>query len=757
MKHSERKAWIKLFLFITLIFGVVIIPYLVTGTAFILGWDMRTIYSSNFENLRTMLMQWKNTGTLPYWSWVNFLGNDFYSSKLFYFNDFWEYFFAFTNLKYTDAIIWMTYLRFLTAGFSFYAYSRYNRYSQHASILGSLLFAFSAYLLQIMRDPFFASFISFLPLYFLSVDRYIAEKKHGFFIFMVFFMFFNSYYLFYMTSLFTILYFIWRWRKQYQNYEGLWTNAFRLIGYYLIGFLLSGVIVIPEVLNVLANSRVGTRSSTLVYESIVPYLDYLSGLFTPVSMLAYRGTEISELYLYDTPNHQLMAMYVWSGAAAALLVPQLFAEKKDRKFHLSILILITLFSIVPILNSIMHGFSEPSFRWMANVTFLLIAEILPFLDHPERIHQKLLKQTAVLISVLLAATPVLFALICKVPVSSIHSDYLLILCYIPFVILVCYALRTNRKALCTLAVIAELCYVASFTYYGNPTQSALKKKDADRVARSMGEKDYYNEWTLSLDPANASSFYRTYVDPVGVYWSQGTNYNLDADIRGLLAYDSTYLASTNDLIRLDPDRVIDYLPWTFDIQNPDIITLVSTKYAVVAPGTVCPFQHGEQIGHYADYDLYLNLDYINLGKTYTGILTYDDYDVSMSSLITEKVICHTEDYDEISALIGNEEVECSDASAQGNQAFATLTASEDGFAVLSVPYDKGWTVTVNGKQVKTYEVNGGMTGVAVKKGENNIVFSFAPHGLKEGGILSIAGFGSAILLILRDRRKLKSH
>lgn len=307
--------------------------------------------------------------------------------------------------------------------------------------------------------------------------------------------------------------------------------------------------------------------------------------------------------------------------------------------------------------------------------------------------------------------------------------------------------------MCTAVIIAELSYVATFTYYGNPTQSSLKKEDADRVARSMGDKDYYNEWSLSLEPANASSFYRTYVDPVGVYWSQGTNYNLDADIKGLLAYDSTYLASTNDLIKLDPDRVIDYLPWTFDIQNPDIMTLVSTKYAVVAPGTECPFNHGELIGHYADYDLYLNLDYINLGKTYTGIMTYDGYDASMSSVITEKVICHTEDYDKISALIGNEEVQCSDASAEGNQAFATLTASEDGFAVLSVPYNEGWTVTVNGESVKSYEVNGGMTGIAVKKGENNIVFSFAPHGLKEGKLLSIAGAVLAVLLFCLDHRK----
>ena len=79
-----------------MISAAIFVPYLVNGKAFILGWDMRTIYSSNFENLRTMVQAFRTGGTLPYWSWVNFLGNDFYSSKLFYFNDFFEYFFVFS-------------------------------------------------------------------------------------------------------------------------------------------------------------------------------------------------------------------------------------------------------------------------------------------------------------------------------------------------------------------------------------------------------------------------------------------------------------------------------------------------------------------------------------------------------------------------------------------------------------------------------------------------------------------------------------
>ena len=745
MKPHRKITALWLLLAVLLICTVMILPYFMSGKAFILGWDMRTIYSSNFENLRTMVSAWRENGTMPYWSWANFLGNDFYSSKLFYFNDFFEYFFVFTDLPYSDAIIWMTVLRYLTAAFSFYAYCRYQNTSDRTAVLGSLLFSFSAYLIQIMRDPFFASFISFLPLYYLAVDRWIRERRPFFYVFMVFFLFLNSYYLFYMTSLFTILYFIWRWQKEYGTLKGMMKQAVILIGYYLIGFLLSGIIVIPEILNIIGNSRVGTRSSVLVYESLLPYIDYLSGLFTPTSVTAYRTDAISSLYLYDTPNHQLMAVYLWAGSVSALLFPQIFRSRKMRRINIINTLIITLIALVPILSSVMHGFSEPSFRWMANVTFLLVASILPYLDAPEEISRKLLSGTVLLTAVLLAVTPLLFARLLAVP--DIRDGYVLLLACVPFVLLNGAALLYDKKPLLTVSVIAELCAVVSFSCILNPSQSAVTKADADRIPFIMGEKNYYNQWTLTLDPENTHSFYRSYIDPNTVYFGMGTNYNLDTNIRGLMAYDSTYLSSTNDLIALDPERVIDYLPWTFNIQNPDIMTLVSAKYAVTGPDQDCPFTHGELIGHYAgSWNVYLNLDYINLGKTYTGdVITYDDYDPSMSSVITDTVICHPEDAGEIKALIGDEEVQCYSAYAEGNHVSAGLQASENGFAVLSVPYDRGWTVLRSGAPVKTYCVNGGMTGIAVVPGENDIQMWFAPYGLNIGRYCTAAGI---LLLII---------
>ena len=756
MKQQHKFSALWLLLAVCIICAVIFVPYYLSGKAFILGWDMRTIYSSNFENLRTMVDAWRSSGTLPYWSWVNFLGNDFYSSKLFYFNDFFEYFFVFTKLPYSDAIVWMTFLRFLTAAFGFYAYCRYQKASDFTCVIAPLLYTFSAYLLQIMRDPFFASFIAFLPLYYLSVDRYIREQKPFFFVFMVFFLFLNSYYLFYMTSLFTILYFIWRWYREYGNLKNMMKHAVILIGYYLVGFLISGIIVIPEILSIISNSRVGTRSAVLVYESLVPYLNYLSGLFTPTSVVAYRPDAISSIYLYDTPNHQLMAVYVWAGSAAALLFPQLFTDKKECGITIINTLIITAIALIPILSSVMHGFSEPSFRWMANVTFLLVAAILPFLDRNKKISRTLLVITTIVCTAGLILTPPLFATVLHV--SDIHDGYLALLMCVPFILINGFALYQNKKAILLVSTVAELCTVCFLTYYANPSQSAVSRADADRIPFILGEKNYYTEWTLTLDPENEHSFYRNYIDPQTVYFGMGTNYNLDANIRGLIAYDSTYLASTNDLILLDEKNVIDYLPWTFNIQNPDIMTLVSTKYGVTGPDQECPFKNGELIGHYADtWNVYQNLDYINLGKTYNGgIITYDEYTPSMSSIITKQVIAHPEDYDEIKALLGSEEVQCYSAWAEGNHVSAGLRASENGFAVLSVPYDRGWTVTRNGEPVKTYCVNGGMTGIAVVPGENDIQMWFAPYGLKAGEYCSIAGLLLLIpiwVLYRKARRK----
>ncbi|MCI5774672.1 MAG: YfhO family protein, partial [Erysipelotrichaceae bacterium] len=86
---------------------------------------------------------------------------------------------------------------------------------------------------------------------------------------------------------------------------------------------------------------------------------------------------------------------------------------------------------------------------------------------------------------------------------------------------------------------------------------------------------------------------------------------------------------------------------------------------------------------------------------------------------------------------------------------ATINATEDGFAVLSVPNDPGWHVSINGTKTSTYQVNGGFMGIPIKAGYNEIYMSFIPRGLKVGISLTLIGTIITTGLIINNCLKQK--
>ncbi len=756
MDGTLKKPKTLLFLLVTVVCLVIFLPYPLTGKAFIVGWDMRTIYVSNFENLRTMMQAWVKEGTLPFWTWASFLGNDFYSSKLFYFNDFFEIPFALTNMKYDHAVMIMTYIKFLIIAYSMYAYGKYNGHSDRTSVLGSMMMAFSAYILYVMPHPFFASFFTFLPLYFLCVDRYIKERKYGAFLFIVCFQFLNNYYQFYSLSLFTIVYFIWRWKQTYGNLKGMMKQAVKLIGCYMIGFAMSAFAVLPEVLNILANTRVGQRSSTFVYPSLIPYLDYLSGLWMPGTALSLRASTFSSLYSYTTSNNSVMNAYLYATSVPALLFPQLFSRRNRDGLNTFIAVLVSAIALVPVLSSAMHGFSEPSFRWLASPLFLLIAQVMILLDSEDAVDRKLLKATIVVLAVLQGTTSLIIAALTGTSLSLLGAELLIPVCFIPFLILNGAAMLQKNSRLLLAGVTAECALISWFSFAGVPVQCDVTREEQDLMYRALGEKGEYNRFLLTLDPDNEHEFYRSYVDYANVYWGRSTSYNLNFDIMGMISYDSTYLPSTNDFIRLDPGNIIHYLPWTFNVKNPDIMNLISTKYAVVTYGGAVPFEHFEFAADYYAVKIYRNLDYTNLGRTYTKAISYDAYDPSMTGILKDTLICRNEDLEQIRSLLGTEVCTFEHVYRDGNYFYADITTAEPGFALMSVPYDEGWHITRNGAETDVYAVSGGLTGIALDAGENIIEMNFTPRGLHTGIRISIAGILLAAAVLLYPKRKRES-
>ena len=76
----------------------------------------------------------------------------------------------------------------------------------------------------------------------------------------------------------------------------------------------------------------------------------------------------------------------------------------------------------------------------------------------------------------------------------------------------------------------------------------------------------------------------------------------------------------------------------------------------------------------------------------------------------------------------------------------TVRAVKAGMLFTSIPFDKGWTVKVDGEKVETRKAFGAFLAIDVSAGDHVINFSYFPEGLKTGGLLS--GRSIVILLLL---------
>ncbi len=94
---------------------------------------------------------------------------------------------------------------------------------------------------------------------------------------------------------------------------------------------------------------------------------------------------------------------------------------------------------------------------------------------------------------------------------------------------------------------------------------------------------------------------------------------------------------------------------------------------------------------------------------------------------------------------------------QGNHIRGTVDSKQAGVMMTSIPYDAGWTVRVDGKQVDTYAVCEGFLAFDMSEGQHVVEMEFYPEGWWIG--VAISGGSLAILLVIlliswiRRRRK----
>ncbi|MDD4415076.1 MAG: YfhO family protein, partial [Oscillospiraceae bacterium] len=83
----------------------------------------------------------------------------------------------------------------------------------------------------------------------------------------------------------------------------------------------------------------------------------------------------------------------------------------------------------------------------------------------------------------------------------------------------------------------------------------------------------------------------------------------------------------------------------------------------------------------------------------------------------------------------------------------TINPSENGVLLTSIPFDKGWAVTVDGENVQTFAAGDAMLAFSVDAGEHKVEIRFFTVGLIPGVITSLVSLVLLILLLIFINKK----
>lgn len=127
--------------------------------------------------------------------------------------------------------------------------------------------------------------------------------------------------------------------------------------------------------------------------------------------------------------------------------------------------------------------------------------------------------------------------------------------------------------------------------------------------------------------------------------------------------------------------------------------------------------------------------------------TFTDQDVSIKIDLLKDFSCNSFGVFSLDDNILKKSIENTDTlniNIKNNSYAGSYTADREKYVFLSVPYDAGFTLTINGEQADYFKTSFNYIGFKINKGENNVNLSYIPNGMKLGGIIS--GIGLVLLL-----------
>ena len=727
-----------------------------------------------------------------FWEPLNELGSSFIGSYSFYTlgSPFYWLSLLFPATWYPYLIGPLLILKFAVASLTSYYYIRSFVKEPKYALWGSWLYAFSGFQLTNMMFNHFHDVVALFPLLLIALDQAVLKNRKGFFLGVVALLSLTNYYFFIGQVLFLIFYF--SINVLTKRYRLSWRQLMVLALESLLGVGISACLWLPTLAFVFGNPRLSTHESPFFY-SWGHYLEFIKGIFLfPESMPNYS-------WPFQDPSTSCSLYLPLVGPVFVFL----YFKSNVARDWVKLLLLTGLIGLMtPYFGGAFSMWKDVTFRWFyLYLLFMALASAsaMEFYLTQAKVEEK--KMVSNTLKKFLIGGGVACG-VGSLIYSSIYTwtviRLFLIVTLSPLILYLVLSWLWQQKRLDVFKWVQIFTIVAivwggwsmivrSHWAYRDDLPHQYLAEDSE-LKQLLGNLENYRLDTSLLTRNRHYIFNKPSTN--------GFNSNINSSLFNLYGQLASPLSLGRSVLTCHSPQ---YYPYQ---------TLTSVRYMIEAEensfskrGESCinninywfnqgALTYSVEADHYSFYPLkeevyagegyrvYENLGFIPMGFVFDryisqemveqidyqeramhvlkGIILSEDQieryqdiliEVDPDVLMDVSVEAYQTDVDRL-----NQQV-CKSFEYTQNGFSCQIDIEREGLLFFSIPYDKGWQATVNGESVVIEEVDYGLMAIKGEIGEQEVVFTYSPVGLKEGVGISIGSVIGTMIYVLWGRKK----
>jgi uncharacterized membrane protein YfhO len=697
---------------------------------------------------------------------------DFFSNFLTYFDK--------SEIPYY--LVLMEILKIFLSGFVFYKFLKELKVSNFSSLIFSVLYAFSGFIILGGCWTIFSVEALYAAIILYGFERWLNHRKFFWFVLGIALMAFLQPFFLFLYAITLSAYAIVRYYDVYGDNKKLFFKfLLHSIGLTLLGVLISSYQLFADLLQYSESPRVGGEAGLFdklkgngVFELADEFLRFTTIFRSFGSDMLGTGSDFKGWQNY------LEAPLFYCGIFCLVTFPQFFISlsKKQKLIYGSLTLVFCLPIFFPYFRYAFWAFTGDYFRtfsWV--ITFLLVmfsARALSFIESHEKINKIVLGVTVLILLLMLYPSANQYTEFINTDLRSFVSILIIVYALLLLGLTQKSAVKEISKISILILCVIEITYMSSIT---------VNKRDVmtrNELNQKIGYNDYSVEAVAYLKKID-NGFFRVNKD-----FSSGlaihTSVN-DAKVQGYYGTSSyfsfnqkNYIKFLGDLNVIDP-KDENSTRWARGVgDRPILFSLASGKYWLSKRTDNAIANIGfDSIAKFGDVKVYKNKYALPFGFTYNKIIRAEDFKklspaqkdmVILRACVIDKDNLHEfnkiklfdladtlapntfENYMQYTNELKKDHLQISKFSE--NNIVGTIHSNDAKILFFSIPFDEGWSALVNGNDCQLFKLNCGLTGMKISKGINKVNLSFTPRYQRLGLIVSFSSFILFIIILISN-------